>query len=80
MRYILSGLTGATLVGLASVVVYGPGSQLQHPWIEPLFWALIASGALMSVFERSIRCKLCAVRDRLSGGSGSCSEDACLAS
>jgi hypothetical protein len=79
MRYLIGGLAAATLVGLSSVLVYGPGSQLQHSWIEPLFWALIASGALMSLFEHTVRCKLCALRDRISGGSGSCSEAACLA-
>lgn len=52
MTYLLGGLTAATLLGLGSVLVYGPGSQPEHAWIEPVFWALIASGALMSLFRR----------------------------
>ena len=52
MTYLLEGLVAATLVGLGSVLVYGPGSQLEHAWIEPVFWALIVSGALMSLFQR----------------------------
>jgi hypothetical protein len=52
MTYLLEGLVAATLVGLGSVLVYGPGSQLEHAWIEPVFWTLIVSGALMSLFQR----------------------------
>lgn len=52
MTYLLGGLVAATLVGLGSVLVYGPGSQLEHEWVEPVFWALIAAGALMSLFRR----------------------------
>jgi len=51
MTYLLEGLVAATLVGLGSVLVYGPGSQLEHAWIEPVFWALIVSGALMSLLQ-----------------------------
>jgi hypothetical protein len=53
---------------------------MAHAWIEPTFWALIASGALMSLFEREIRCKFCALRDRFLGGASGCTQDACLAS
>ena len=52
MTYLLGGLVAATVVGLGSVLVYGPGSQLEHAWIEPVFWAPIVSGALMSLFQR----------------------------
>ena len=78
MRYLLGGLTSATLVGLSSILVYGPGSQLQISWLEPAFWALITSGAVMSLFEDTIRCKLCTIRELLSGGPD-CSEDTCAA-
>jgi hypothetical protein len=52
MTYLLGGLVAATLVGIGSVLAYGPGSQIEHAWIEPAFWALIVSGALLSLFER----------------------------
>ena len=52
MTYLLGGLVAATLVGIGSVLVYGPSTQLDHSWIEPVFWTLIVSGALMSLFQR----------------------------
>jgi alkylation response protein AidB-like acyl-CoA dehydrogenase len=55
MTHLLAGLVAATLLGVGSVLVFGPGSQLQHAWIEPLFWTLIVSGAMMSLFERGHR-------------------------
>jgi len=51
MTYLLGGLVAATLVGIGSVLVYGPSTQLDHSWIEPVFWTLIVSGALMSLFK-----------------------------
>jgi hypothetical protein len=79
MRYVLSGLTGATFVGIGSVLVYGPGSHLAHPWIEPLFWALIGAGAALSLLEGKVYCKVCTLRERLTDGARPCREDACLA-
>ncbi len=79
MAYLIGGLSAATLVGIGSVLVYGPGSQLQQPWIEPVFWALILSGALMSLFEQAVSCKLCALREWLTGNGTRCAEEACVA-
>ena len=51
MTYLLTGLVAATLLGVGSVVVLGPGSQMEHTWIEPLFWAFIGAGALTSLVK-----------------------------
>ncbi|MCU0934625.1 MAG: hypothetical protein MUF66_00830 [Gammaproteobacteria bacterium] len=79
MAYFFGGLSAATLVGLGSVMVYGPASQLQQAWVEPVFWSLIISGAVMSLFEEAVTCKLCALREWLTGSVGRCDEDACPA-
>lgn len=79
MRYVLGGLTAATLVGIGSVLVYGPGAAARINWIEPLFWALIASGAALSLVEETLHCKLCALRERLTGGTHRCADAPCLA-
>lgn len=79
MAYLIGGLGAATLVGIGSVLVYGPASQLQQSWIEPLFWALIISGAVMSLFEQAVSCKLCALREWFTGTGGRCAEESCVA-
>ncbi|MCU0936618.1 MAG: hypothetical protein MUF66_11280 [Gammaproteobacteria bacterium] len=79
MPYFFGGLSAATLVGLGSVIVYGPASQLQQAWIEPVFWSLILSGAVMTLFEETITCKLCSLRGWLAGSPGRCGEDLCPA-
>lgn len=79
MRYVLGGLTAATLVGVGSVIAYGPGAATQVPWVEPVFWALIGSGAALSLVQETLHCKLCALRERLSSGSQRCADQGCLA-
>lgn len=79
MAYLLGGLGAATLVGVGSVLVYGPGSQLDQSWIEPLFWSLIIAGAVMSLFEQTVSCKLCALRQWLTGTGARCVEETCVA-
>ena len=79
MRYVLGGLTGAMVVGITAVLVYGPGSQATHLWVEPLVWALIGTGATLSLFEGALRCKLCNLRERLTAAARPCPEDPCLA-
>jgi hypothetical protein len=75
----LYGLTGATVVGLSSILVYGTGASMAYAWVEPLFWTLIAVGALMGRFEESVNCKLCAMREWLLRGSARCESAPCLA-
>ena len=80
MRYVLGGLTSATLVGVGSILIYGPGAAARIPWVEPLFWSFMAGGAALSLVQETLRCKLCALRERLSGGQARCAQEACLAS
>ncbi len=42
----LAGMALASMFGIVMTAWYGPDALLSNPWIESVFWLLMASGAL----------------------------------
>ncbi|MBV2111207.1 MAG: hypothetical protein B6D72_05800 [gamma proteobacterium symbiont of Ctena orbiculata] len=59
MLPILLGLVLAMLFGLMSFFVYGLEGLISYPWIDAVFWALIAVGALITLINEIGQCLAC---------------------
>ena len=47
--YILMGMSFAAFWGIGNVAWYGVENLVESTWLEPVFWALAASGILLLV-------------------------------
>ncbi|MES9992988.1 MAG: hypothetical protein ABW098_13600 [Candidatus Thiodiazotropha sp.] len=65
MLPILLGLVVAMLFGLMAFFVYGLDGLINYPWIDAVFWALIASGALITFINETGQCLACKLSQRL---------------
>jgi hypothetical protein len=59
MLPILLGLVLAMLFGLMSFLVYGLEGLVNYPWIDTVFWGLIATGALVTLINEAGQCLVC---------------------
>jgi hypothetical protein len=59
MLPILLGLVLAMLFGLMSFFVYGLEGLINYPWIDTVFWTLIAVGALITLINETGQCLAC---------------------
>lgn len=59
MFAILLGLGAAMLFGLFAHGVYGTTGIMAHEWIDIVFWALIGSGAAVSLINTASACLPC---------------------
>jgi hypothetical protein len=55
----LLGLVLAMLFGLMSFFVYGLDGLINYPWIDTVFWGLIATGALVTLINEVGQCLFC---------------------
>jgi len=62
MLPIFIGLVSATLFGLVAHGVYGTETLIDHAWIDMVFWALIATGAAVSLANALDGCLPCRLR------------------
>ncbi|MEW8027758.1 MAG: hypothetical protein AB2792_03325 [Candidatus Thiodiazotropha sp.] len=62
MLPILLGLVIAMLFGLMSFFVYGLDGLVNYQWIDAVFWALIATGALITLINEAGQCLACRFR------------------
>lgn len=79
MLPILLGLVFAMLFGLMSFFVYGLDGLVNYTWIDTVFWALIAVGALITLINEVGQCLACRFRQLVSNKRFDryCSELAC---
>jgi hypothetical protein len=61
MLPILIGLTHATLFGLLVHAVYGTTGLPNEPWVYSVIWAMITTGAVISLLQMSAACLACRV-------------------
>ncbi|PUB77873.1 MAG: hypothetical protein DBP03_02875 [gamma proteobacterium symbiont of Ctena orbiculata] len=47
------------LFGLMSFFVYGLDGLINYPWIDAVFWALIATGTLITLINEVGQCLAC---------------------
>lgn len=59
MIHAFLGLAAATLFGLGTTFILGPGAADHHPWITAVFWALIATGVAFGYLKAFLQCALC---------------------
>lgn len=59
MLPILLGLVLAMSFGLMSFFVYGLDGLINYSWIDTVFWALISTGALITLINEAGQCLLC---------------------
>jgi len=78
MLYTLFGLTAAALFGIGAYNVYGLDGLMEHAWIEPVFWSLIAAGVIVPLVEHPVRCKLCALSAHFKSTRALCQGSPCL--
>ncbi|MBL3528542.1 MAG: hypothetical protein JMN27_11970 [gamma proteobacterium endosymbiont of Lamellibrachia anaximandri] len=64
MLPILFGLIAATLFGLFAVMTYGVENIIYYPWVEIVFWTLIATGAGVTVLGELNQCLPCKLKER----------------
>jgi hypothetical protein len=62
MLPIMIGLVLAMLFGLMSFLVYGLEGLINYPWIDTVFWGLIATGALVTLINEVGQCLLCRMK------------------
>ena len=61
MFAVLIGLVLAMLFGLGVTLVYGTDEVMHLPWADQVFWALIGTGALISMIQPPLRCLPCKI-------------------
>jgi hypothetical protein len=50
------------LFGLMSFLVYGLDGLINYPWIDAVFWGLIATGAVVTLINEVGQCLLCRMK------------------
>lgn len=65
MLPIFLGLVAAMIFGLFATLALGPEALLTNPWIDIVFWTLIAAGAAVSAINLSWSCMSCQLAHRL---------------
>lgn len=78
MLYTLIGLTTAAVFGIGAVNVYGLDGLMEQAWVDPVFWGLIAAGAIVALVGPPVRCWLCALSARFKNIRLLCQGSPCL--
>ena len=53
------GLIAAMLFGITTHAVYGTEGIMTQTWIDPVFWALISTGFVVSLIKQMAACLPC---------------------
>ncbi len=61
MLPILVFMLAAAFFGISVYSVYGPSALIQYPWVDAVFWGLIATGITITLINDWLGCALCAL-------------------
>ena len=51
----------AAFFGIGVYSVYGADALTRYPWVDAVFWGLIATGIAIAIIDDWVACKLCAL-------------------